>query len=82
MKGWVCVRWWKMTFQCSADAGSVPSSGSIALPAIVIKSPARNVAPFTGCEIVSVGRRPTSTTAVAVPGPGDGLPSLTVSVAV
>jgi hypothetical protein len=32
MAGCVCVSWWKSMRQASAEGGSVPSSGSLALP--------------------------------------------------
>jgi len=45
-------------------------------------SPPRKRAPSSGAAIVATGRVPTATSSVAVPGPGIGFPSLTVSVTI
>src|SRR3982751_6958207 len=71
-----------MICQCSADAGSGPSSASVAEPRSAIVSPARNEAPSVGASMVSDGGVPTVIVTRSVPGPGLVLPSLTVSVAV
>src|SRR5947209_467068 len=48
-------QWWRMIVQLSREAGSVPSSGSVALPEKLIGSPTFQVRVDAGAEIVGTG---------------------------
>ena len=59
--GWTWLSWRKSIVQVYAEAGSVPSSGSLASPLNEMTSPPRNTAPSLGARIVAVGGPPFAT---------------------
>jgi len=57
--GWTWPSWRKSMLQVKAEAGSGPSSASLASPLNAIVSPARKSAPSVGLEMTGVGGLPT-----------------------
>jgi hypothetical protein len=51
----VVKQWWRIIVQLSREAGSVPSSGSVALPEKLIGSPTFHVKVEAGEEIAGTG---------------------------
>ena len=55
---WVWSPWWRITCQSSAEAGSVPESGSVADPRSCTGSPSRYLVVDVGAAIVGTGALP------------------------
>ena len=63
-------QWWRMIAQLNAEAGSAPSSASVACPEKLIRLPTLQVVVATGVSITAVGGVlgvPTVTKTEAVP---------------